>query len=296
MAYSTTNTSPSARRSIHRGKAATALRGYSAKIKDRSLPKSARLLAMEFMALCDKRTGMCHPSIARLAVALAVDEKTIRRSIAALVAHGFLIVIKRGGHLTDQYRLQLDTLAALADTITDQVAKVCNAAAAAAKAARASAIAKGLDIIKATREAARAARKAARAARDAIQGKATPAETATPRPIPDRTFCPRILSKNINILSRETGNFASKSGFWKTPGTPQGQVLSDQKLDNAAYGRLMAAAQAILGRDLFQRMQITLMERPDAEELQAQAIKAERYRPGTGLDMLKATLIGGATA
>ena len=268
---------------MHRAKAATALRNLA------TLPKSARLLGMEFLARCDKRTGMCHPSIARLAVALACDEKTIRRSIAALVAHGFLIVIKRGGHLTDQYRLQLDTLAALADTITAQVAKVCNAAAAAGKAARASAIAKGLDIIKATREAATAARKAATAAREAIQGKATPAETTAPPPPVDRTFCPRVLSKNINILSKETGNFASRSGFWKTSSTTQGQVLSDQKLDAKASTRFYTALQQ-LGADVMAQ----LIARPDAAELEAKAIKAERYRPGTGLDMLKASLLSGA--
>lgn len=272
---------------MHRAKAATALRNLA------TLPKSARLLGMEFLARCDKRTGMCHPSIARLAVALACDEKTIRRSIAALVAHGFLIVIKRGGHLTDQYRLQLDTLAALADTITAQVAKVCNAAAAAGKAARASAMAKGADIIKATREAASAARKAARAA---IQGKAASSETTSPLPPVDRTFCPRILSRNINIPSKGNWNFASKSGFWKTPGTPQGQFVPDHKLNNAAYARIMDAAKAILGPDLFQRMQIRLMEVGEAT-LNA-AIHEERFKPDqgrTGLAVLSGLLDHGAT-
>lgn len=270
---------------MHRAKAATTLRNLA------TLPKSARLLGMEFLARCDKRTGMCHPSIARLAVALACDEKTVRRSIAALVAHGFLIVIKRGGHLTDQYRLQLDTLAALADTITAQVAKVCNAAAAAGKAARASAMARGAGIIKATREAASAARKAATAARDAIQGKATRAAPPEPRPAPGRTFCPRILSRNINIPRGEIGNFASKSGFWRTPGTPQGQFLSDQKLDGDASKRLWTALQQ-LGADVMAQF----IARPDAEELQAKAIKAERYRPGTGLDALKAILLNEVAA
>jgi len=233
---------------------------------------------------------MCHPSIARLAVALACDEKTIRRSIVALVAHGFLIVIKRGGHLTDQYRLQLDTLAALADGIADQVAKVCNAAAAAGKAARASAMAKCTDVIKATRAAATAARKAATAARDAIQGKATPVETVAPPPPVDRTFCPRILSKNINILSRETGNFASRGGFWKAVGTPQGQVLTDPQLNAKAHSRLWEALRRIAPDQLTQ-----LIDRITPER-EAEAVKAERYRPGTGLDALKAALLSEVTA
>lgn len=286
-----TRISPSASRAISRAKAAAALR------TTHELPKSARLLGHEFLARADRQTGLCSPSIASLAEALGFHERTVRRGIAALVEVGFLQVIKRGGQLTDEYHLLVGKLAALADDLAAHVQTICTAAARAAAAARAHVKAKTGNILEAARAARRAAYEAAREARDRLKATASapvskPAETG-PRTIPDRTFCPRILlmgnthKKGKGLLS----NFASQAGFWKAPGTPQGQALTDQQLDGKAQARVYDAL-----RQLGQAALAQFLARPDAAQLEAAAIKAERYSQGTALAYLAAQLRHEVTA
>ena len=289
MAFSTANPSPAAARARGRAKAAAALR------TTRELPKSARLLGHEFLARADRQTGISSPSIASLAEALGFHERTVRRGIAALVAHGFLLVIKRGGQLTDEYHLLVGKLAALADGIAAQVQTICTAAARAAAAARAHVKAKTGNILEAARAARRAAYDAAREARDRVKASASAPVSKTPenkhRPIPDRTFCPRTSSMNINIHKGGFLNFASKAGFWKAPGTPQGQALTDQQLDGKAQARVYEAL-----RQLGQAALAQFLARPDASQLEAAAIKAERYSQGTALAYLAAQLRHEVTA
>lgn len=287
MAFSAANPSPSAARAITRAKAAAGL------TTARDLSATARLVGLRFLAICDKHTGMCTgTSIASLAEALRCSERHVRRCIAALVQHRFLVVIKRGGHLPDDYHLAVNKIAALGETIATEVQVVCAAAARAARAARAHVKAKAGGILEAIREARRAAYAAAQEARDGFRTSSPPVLKTPengPRPIPDRTFCPRIPTRYIPI--RGVVNVASKAGFWKAPGTPQGQVLTDQQLDARASSRFWTALQQF-GPDLMAQ----LICHKDADALQAAAIKAERYQQGTGLIVLRNLIAGGVRA
>ena len=288
MAFSAANPSPSAARAITRAKAAAGLR------TSRDLPKAARLLGLEFLARCDKSPGLCTRSIASLAEALGCHERTVRRSIIALVNYGILQVIKRGGHLPDEYHLLVGKLADLGEAIANQVQAVCTVAARAARAARAHVKARTGNMLAAAREARRAAHAAAKEERD--RRKATSPEPVLKTPengsriIPDRTLCPRNPSMEINLHKRGLLNIASKAGFWKSPAAPQGQVLTDQQLDNKAYARISEAL-ARLGQAAFAQF----YAHPDAAQLQAEAIKAERYTPDngrTGLAVITARIMG----
>ena len=290
LAISAANPSLSAARAIARAKAAAGLR------TSRDLSATARLVGLELFARADKRTGMCAGvSIDSLAEAVGSCDRHVRRCIAQLVQHGFLLVIKRGGHLPDDYHLLVGKLAALGEAIGTHVQAVCSAAARAARAARAHVKARAGGILEAAREARRAAYEAAREARDRLRANSPPpaqkrAETA-PLPIPDRTFCPRIPTMNTSIHKGCVLNFASKAGFWKAPGTPQGQALTDQQLDTKAQARVYEAL-----RQLGQAALAQFLARPDAAQLEAAAIKAERYSQGSALAFLAAQLRHEVTA
>jgi hypothetical protein len=155
--------------------------------------------------------------------------------------------------------------------------------------------AKAGDMLAAAREARRAAHAAAREARDKLKATSPapvlkPSENG-PRPIPDRTFCPRIPSMDVTIHKRGLLNIASKAGFWKAPGTPQGQALTDQQLDAKAQARVYEAL-----RQLGQAALAQFLDRPDAAQLEAAAIKAERYNKGSALAFLAAQLRHEVTA
>ena len=292
MAVSAANPSPSAARAIARAKAAAGLR------TSRDLTATARLVGLELFARADKRTGLAAAvSIASIAEAVGACERHVRRCIAALAQHGFLIVIKRGGHLPDDYHLLVGKLAALGEAVAAQVQAVCTVAARAAAAARAHVKARAGGVLEAAREARRAAYDAAREARDRLRSTSSPpapkpAETG-PRPIPDRTFCPRIPSMKINLHKRGLLNIASQAGFWKAPSTPQGQVLTSQQLDAKAHARISEAL-----RQLGQAALAQFYAHPDAAQLEAEAVKAERFNPNNGLTGLAviASRINGATA
>lgn len=277
MAFSAANPSPSAARSIARAKAAAGLRTA------RDLSAVARLVGLEFLARADKR-GMCSAvSIASLAEAVNSCERHVRRCIAQLAERGFLIVTKKNHHQPDDYMLLVNKLAALGEAVTAQVQAVCTVAARAAAAARAHVRAKGLGILEAAREARRAAHDAAREARDRLRASSPPPVLKTPdngpRQNSDRTFCPRIPSRyveNIPIVGKVL-NLASPRGFWKAPGTPQGQVLTSQQLDRKAHARVSEALRSY-GYDALLQFQ----NHPDAASIEADAIKAERFNPNSG--------------
>ena len=79
-------------------------------------------------------------------------------------------------------------------------------------------------------------------------------------------------------------NKASESGFWPAPGTPQGQALTDQQLNAKAHSRIWAGLSGLSQHHYTQLMDLLTPER------EAEAVKAERFRPGTGLAMLKTIL------
>ena len=279
MAISAANPSPSAARSIARAKAAAGLR------TSRDLSATARLVGLELFARADKRTGMCAAvSIASIAEAVGACERHVRRCIAALAQHGFLVVIKRGGHLPDDYHLLIGKLAALGEAVAIQIQAVCTVAARAAAAARAHVKARAGGILEAAREARRAAYEAAREARDRLRATSSPPVSKTlengPRENSDRTFCPRIPSMKINLHKYGEGvlNTASQAGFWRAPGTPQGQALTSQQLDAKAHARVSEAL-----RQLGQAALAQFYNHPDAAQLEAEAIKAERFNPNHGL-------------
>jgi hypothetical protein len=63
------------------------------------------------------------------------------------------------------------------------------------------------------------------------------------------------------------------------------QALTDQQLDSRASARLWKTLQELAPHYLQ-----AIITHPNAEVFQTEAIKAERYRPGTGIDTLKALL------
>ena len=221
------------------------------------LSPAARRLGIELRDRADNRTGKAWPSEARLAEALGYNVRTIRRAKAELKAKGLLTWQCRGRHRTPVYTLAWEALKAIAHRLKAKI-----------------------------RDACAAARRRLRTTPTNISS--APADVSKtqnngPRASQGRTFSPAYLTQNLNISTR--------SGFWKAPGTPRGQFLTDQQLDARASARFYTALQQ-LGADIMAQ----IIAHPDATELEAKAIKAERYQPGTGLDMLKAALIGRTTA
>jgi DNA-binding transcriptional MocR family regulator len=72
-------------------------------------------------------------------------------------------------------------------------------------------------------------------------------------------------------------SFRNGLGEGKTRSKPQGQVLTDQQLDGRAQARIYDALKALGHAALSQ-----FLSHPDAEKIEAEAIKAERYSPAQG--------------
>lgn len=214
------------------------------------LSPAARRVGLELLNHIDRRTGLAWPSEARMAEALGYDARTIRRGKAELDAAGLVSWVQRGTSKrgrTPLYAIAWDLLLNLAAIIKTKV----------------------------------------RAAWAKAKGKASPATMPPPvlkprnnghRSFVGRTFSAAYLSGCINTSSR--------GGWWKAPGTPQGQHLTDQQLDRRAASRIWEALQRLAPVQLAE-----FIARPDADAIQDQATRAERYRPGTGLAVL-ASLIG----
>lgn len=97
-------------------------------IRHPDLTPAARRVGLELLNHADRRTGISWPSEARMAEALGVDPRTIRRGKASLRAAGLLTWEQRGGHRTPIYRLLWDRLVQLAAAIKVRVQAACKAA------------------------------------------------------------------------------------------------------------------------------------------------------------------------
>jgi hypothetical protein len=212
-----------------------------------NLSPAARRVGLELLNHIDRKTGLAWPSEARMAEALGYDERTIRRGKAELAAAGMLSWIRRGTSKrgrTPLYTLAWDSLLSIATSIKTK--------------------------LKAARDAAR---NRARASSSSTSKSPTTSQNNRYPPPVGRTIPPAYLSQCFKI--------SSGKGFWKAPGTPQNQILTDQQLDRKASARIWE----VLGR-LAPAQLAQFIDRPDAEAVQDAAIKAERYQPGTGLAVL----------
>lgn len=97
-------------------------------IRHPDLTPAARRVGLELLNHADRRTGVSWPSEARMAEALGVDARTIRRGKAALRAAGLLTWKQRSHHKTPVYTLLWDRLVQLAATIKARVNSACKAA------------------------------------------------------------------------------------------------------------------------------------------------------------------------
>lgn len=100
-------------------------------IRHPDLTPAARRVGLELLNHADRRTGISWPSEARMAEALGVDPRTIRRGKAVLRAAGLLTWKQRGYHKTPVYMLLWDRLLQLAASIKARVNSACKAARAA---------------------------------------------------------------------------------------------------------------------------------------------------------------------
>lgn len=97
-------------------------------IRHPDLTPAARRVGLELLNYADRKSGVSWPSEARMAEALGVDARTVRRGKAALRAAGLLSWKQRGRHKTPIYKLAWDRLVELAAAIKNRVQHVCQAA------------------------------------------------------------------------------------------------------------------------------------------------------------------------
>lgn len=212
-----------------------------------ALSGTARRVALELLNHADRTTGKAWPSEARLATALGVSDRSIRRAKVELAAHGLITWQRRGtckAGRTNLYKLAWDVLLSLAASIK---AKVKAAAIAARQRLRAPSSAPPQPVHKLSKDA--------------------------PRPFVDRTKASAYLTQLKFMVGGKVAGMA--------PAKPQGQILSDQQLDGRAQARVYDAL-----RQLGQAALAQFLARPDAADLEAAAIKAERYNKGSALAFL----------
>lgn len=97
-------------------------------IRHPDLSPAARRVGLELLNFADRRSGTSWPSEARMAEALGVDARTVRRGKAALRAAGLLSWKRRGPHKTPIYKLAWERLVQLAAAIKSRVSRACQAA------------------------------------------------------------------------------------------------------------------------------------------------------------------------
>lgn len=205
----------------------------------------ARRVGIELVNHVDRNTGTAWPSEARLADALGVDPRSIRRAKAQLKAHGFLTWEQRGRHhqRTPLYQIAWNLLRNIAKGIKDRL----------------------------------------KAAAKPFQRKAQ----AQPRQQEiglGRTFRAAYLTQVKNIVLDGARKAVQRTSL---PSQADPTLL-----DKRAHSRLYEA----LGKYPEQTFaSILAAMSPDMEQ---QAIKAERFRQGTGLETLLGLLKGstGATS
>lgn len=224
------------------------------------LSEKARRVAHELLCYADRSTGLAWPSEARLATALGLSDRSIRRAKAELAALGLLTWQRRGTSKrgrTPLYRLAWEQLLSLAAAIKHKV-----------------------------KIAAKAARDRFRPSSSSAAPPVSKTPNKGPRTFVDRTRLSTYLSQGFKL--------SSGGGFWKAPGTPQGQALTNQQLDAKAHARVSEAL-----RQLGHAALAAFYEHPDAAQLEAEAIKAERFKPDhgrTGLAIIAAGLRHRVTA
>jgi hypothetical protein len=223
------------------------------------LSATARRVALELLNCIKRDTGLAWPSEARMATALGISDRSIRRAKVELAALGLLTWVRRGTSRkgrTPLYALAWDKLLSLAAAFKAKV-----------------------------KAAASAARNRLRMPSPAHRTPVSKTPNNGPRTFVDRTKVSAYLSQCFNI--------SSGKGFWRAPGTPQGQHLTSQQLDAKAQARVYDALKALGTAALGQ-----FLSHPDAAQLEAEAIRAERFNPNNGHSGLAviAAHINGATA
>lgn len=205
-------------------------------IRHPSLTPAARRVGLELLNYADRKSGVSWPSEARMAEALGVDPRTIRRGKAALRAAGLLVWEQRGHHRTPLYRLLWDRLVELAAAFKAKVTAACSAA-----------------------------RKAINAAKPSTSPP--PRKPAGDGPLRSigRTFLPAYPTQQFKKIAGE--------GRQRT----NHQFLTDAQLVAKASTRFWTALQA-MGPHLMAQF----IAHPQADTLQEQAIRAERFQPDHG--------------
>ncbi len=229
-------------------------------IRHPDLSPAARRVGLELLNLADRKTGISWPSEKRMAEALNVDPRTVRRGKADLRAAGLVTWKQRGRHKTPVYKLAWDRLVELATAIKARVQAACSAA----------------------RKAVTTARADARPS--ASQPAQNPTENGPARDL-ERTIRPAYpTQQGLKRAGEERNPFR---------GTPQRQILSDQELDARASARFWTALKA-LGPHLMAQF----IAHPHAEAFQNAAIRAERFKPDHGRTGITALhqLLQGSTA
>ena len=216
-------------------------------IRHPNLTPAARRVGLELLNFADRRTGISWPSEARMAEALGVDPRTIRRGKACLRAAGLLTWKQRGHHRTPVYMLAWDRLVQLAAAIKQRVTAAC-------KAARATITTVSVPLKK-------------------------PPENG-PEQSTGRTFSAAYPTNQGLKKGALEGKVATAA--------PLRTQITEQELDARASSRFWKALQA-----LGPQMMAQFIAHPSADELQAAAIRAERFKPDhgrTGLNLLAARL------
>lgn len=85
----------------------------------------ARRLCHELIGRTDRKSRMCFPSEARLALSLDCDERSIRRAKAELRERGFLTWRNRGRHKTPLYLVMFTVIVELARDIKRRIRQAC---------------------------------------------------------------------------------------------------------------------------------------------------------------------------
>ena len=203
-------------------------------IRHPDLTPAARRVGLELLNYADRKSGVSWPSEARMAEALGVDPRTIRRGKASLRAAGLLTWKQRGYHKTPVYMLLWDRLLQLAAALKAGVNSATNAERAAITTASAT--------LKKHPENG-------------------PAQST------GRTFSPTYFTHQ-----------GLKKGAWEgKQAAPSRQILTDAQLVAKASSRFWTALQA-MGPHLMAQF----IAHPQADMLQEQAIRAERFRPDHG--------------
>jgi len=224
-----------------------------------NLTPAARRVGLELLNYANRATGISWPSEARMAEALGVDPRTVRRGKADLRAAGLLTWEQRGYHRTPIYRLLWDRLVQLAAAIKQRVQAVCSAA------------------------------RKATTAKPAAPPPSPPPINKRPENGParstGRTFSPAYPTHQ--------GLKTAGEGKGLAPAAPLRTQITDRELDARASARFWKALQA-LGPQIMGQF----IEHPRADELQDAAIRAERFKPDHGRTAIATLhkLLNGSTA